>query len=147
MSKTGIRINFKGVDGNAFVLLGMCQRALRQNGKYELFPKFAKAATAGDYSHLLNVIDHWFDVVFEDEKHYYGVFGKEITREQYYAARQDCYKNGFVLRPGKDMHHVIAIEDIEGGKHYLVDKLLIGEKFREFVKANSNYLIFARHSH
>ena len=68
MSKTNIKLNLEGVDGNAFCILGHAMRALRQNHKMELWDEFHKEATAGDYNHLLATIMDWFDVdLFEDE--------------------------------------------------------------------------------
>lgn len=66
MSKTDISINLTNVDGNAFSLLGVCQRALRQNGMSDRIEDFRSEATSGDYTHLLSTIMDWFEVEYDD---------------------------------------------------------------------------------
>lgn len=63
MSKTGLTIQLIGLDGNAMSILGRCQRAMRRND----FPEkkilaFLQEAQAGDYDHLLTVVQEWFEV-------------------------------------------------------------------------------------
>ena len=68
MSKTNIKLNLEGVDGNAFCVLGTCLRAMTRAGKRNMWEDFQKEATSGDYNHLLATIMDWFDVdLFEDE--------------------------------------------------------------------------------
>ena len=67
MSKTNIKLNLEGVDGNAFCILGHAMRALRQNHKMELWDEFHAEATSGDYNKLLCTVSDWFDVCFGDE--------------------------------------------------------------------------------
>ncbi len=68
MSKTNIKLNLEGVDGNAFCILGHAMRALRQNHKMDLWDEFHAEATSGDYNKLLCVVADWFDVCFGDEE-------------------------------------------------------------------------------
>jgi hypothetical protein len=52
-----------GQDGNAFGILGRCQRAARKAGNSaEDVETFVAEATSGDYSHLLAVVQEWFEV-------------------------------------------------------------------------------------
>ena len=67
MSKTGIKINLENVDGNAYVILGVCQRELRRNNRMDLWDEFHAEATSGDYNKLLCTVSDWFDVCFGDE--------------------------------------------------------------------------------
>ncbi len=67
MSKTNIKLNLEGVDGNAFCILGHAMRALRQNHKMELWDGFHAEATSGDYNKVLCTVSDWFDVCFGDE--------------------------------------------------------------------------------
>ena len=67
MSKTNIKLNLEGVDGNAFCILGHAMRALRQNHKMELWDEFHAEATSGDYNKLLCTVSDWFDICFGDE--------------------------------------------------------------------------------
>jgi len=67
MSKTNIKLNLEGVDGNAFCILGHAMRALRQNHKMDLWDEFHAEATSGDYNKLLCTVSDWFDVCFGDE--------------------------------------------------------------------------------
>ena len=68
MSKTNIKLNLEGVDGNAFMLLGVARRTLMRNGKGDMWNEFHAEATSGDYNKLLCTVSDWFDVdLFEDE--------------------------------------------------------------------------------
>ena len=67
MSKTNLKLNLEGVDGNAFCVLGHAMRILKQNHKMELWDEFHAEATSGDYNHLLATVSDWFDVCFGDE--------------------------------------------------------------------------------
>ena len=52
-----------GRDGNAFMVLGLAQRAAKRAGwSKEKIDTFIKEATAGDYDHLLQVVMQNFDV-------------------------------------------------------------------------------------
>ena len=70
MSKTNIKLNLEGVDGNAFCVLGTCLRAMTRAGKRNMWEDFQKEATSGDYNHLLATVADWFDVCFGDEDEY-----------------------------------------------------------------------------
>jgi hypothetical protein len=58
-----VHVRLVGKDGNAFAILGRCQRAAKEAGlsKEEISQFFAEA-TAGDYDHLLATAIRWFDV-------------------------------------------------------------------------------------
>jgi len=57
LKQTGLRVQLIGADGNAFALIGLVRRALRQAGYGEDFVRvFMDEATSGDYRHLLAVI-------------------------------------------------------------------------------------------
>ena len=58
-----ITIQLIGQNGNAFNILGICLRAMRQAGlSKEERDAFQKEATSGDYNHLLITCTEWFDV-------------------------------------------------------------------------------------
>ena len=58
-----ITVELSGQDGNAFMILGLCKRALqRAHLPQEEIDKFMKEATSGDYNHLLATVMTWFDV-------------------------------------------------------------------------------------
>ncbi|NBU69960.1 MAG: hypothetical protein EBS53_00700 [Bacteroidetes bacterium] len=56
-------VQLTGEDGNAFAILGRCQRAAKQ-AKLDpnLIAQFREDATHGDYSHLLATCQAWFTV-------------------------------------------------------------------------------------
>jgi hypothetical protein len=58
-----ITVKLVGEDGNAFAILGRCQRAMRQAGlpKAEIDAFFTEAKS-GDYNHLLQTCMRWFEV-------------------------------------------------------------------------------------
>ncbi|MBW4595502.1 MAG: hypothetical protein KME46_22005 [Brasilonema angustatum HA4187-MV1] len=57
-----IAVQLTGNDSNAFVILGLCQRAARKAGlSQEEIDAFRQEATAGDYNHLLQTAMRWFD--------------------------------------------------------------------------------------
>lgn len=52
-----------GPDGNAFVILGRAHDALKNAGcSKEQMDAFQKEATSGDYEHLLDTCDDWFEL-------------------------------------------------------------------------------------
>lgn len=56
-------VQLTGRDGNAFAILGSCNKAARKEGNTsEDIKAFTDAATAGDYNHLLGTAMKWFDV-------------------------------------------------------------------------------------
>lgn len=58
-----ITVQLTGNDGNAFTVLGLCQRAARKAGlPQEEIDAFRAEATAGDYNHLLQTAMRWFDI-------------------------------------------------------------------------------------
>lgn len=57
-----VHVRLTGKDGNAFNILGLCQRAARQAGvSAEDIKAFMSEASAGDYEHLLATCRKWFD--------------------------------------------------------------------------------------
>lgn len=57
------RVKLVGEDGNAFAILGRCQRAARA-AKWtpRQLATFMHAAQSGDYDHLLQTVMLWFEV-------------------------------------------------------------------------------------
>lgn len=62
MSKTGVKVEIIGADGNVFNLLGICRRALSRAKKMEYWDEFFKEVISGDYDHALATIAEYFDV-------------------------------------------------------------------------------------
>jgi hypothetical protein len=60
--KPMIVVDLAGPDGNAFVLLAVARQALREAGRRDECDQFAAEATSGDYEHLLDTMDKWFDM-------------------------------------------------------------------------------------
>jgi hypothetical protein len=59
-----ITVQLTGRDGNAFMILGLCQREARRAGlSTEEINAFHEEATSGDYSHLLATCERWFNCV------------------------------------------------------------------------------------
>ncbi|MFN7401043.1 MAG: hypothetical protein ACK5R4_01755 [Alphaproteobacteria bacterium] len=58
-----MHVELVGKDGNAFMILGLCQRAANKAGlsKAEI-DTFMHEAKSGDYNHLLNTCMEWFDI-------------------------------------------------------------------------------------
>lgn len=58
-----VHVQLVGRDGNAFMVLGLCQRAAQKAelSKAEI-DEFMKEAQSGDYDHLLATCMAWFDV-------------------------------------------------------------------------------------
>ncbi len=57
-----VSVQLTGNDGNAFNLLGLCQRAARKAGlPDDQIKTFMAEATGGDYNHLLATCQRWFD--------------------------------------------------------------------------------------
>jgi hypothetical protein len=56
-------VQLVGEDGNAFAILGRCQRAARRAGltEAEIAKFLQEAMTGGDYDHLLQTCIRWFD--------------------------------------------------------------------------------------
>lgn len=51
-------------DGNAFMVLALCQRAAKEAGvNEEVVRAFYREATEGDYEHLLQTAARWFTCV------------------------------------------------------------------------------------
>lgn len=57
-----VRVQLSGRDGNAFAVLGQCQRAARKEGvSGDQIKEFMTEASSGDYDHLLATCMRWFD--------------------------------------------------------------------------------------
>lgn len=58
-----VSVKLVGKDGNAFVILGRVQQALRRHGvPPEEMQRFMAEATSGDYNHLLSTCMEWVNV-------------------------------------------------------------------------------------
>lgn len=58
-----ITVKLVGQNGNAFCILGICFRAMREAGlSQEELDNFHDEATSGDYNHLLMICMEWFNV-------------------------------------------------------------------------------------
>ncbi len=56
-------VQLSGEDGNAFAILGRCQRAAKQAKlDPDLIAQFREDAMQGDYGHLLTTCQAWFMV-------------------------------------------------------------------------------------
>lgn len=57
-----VRVQLTGKDGNAFNILGLCQRVARKaDVPDDQIAAFMSEAKAGDYNHLLATCMRWFD--------------------------------------------------------------------------------------
>ena len=57
-----ILVQLSGHDGNAFMILGLCQKAARRAGLSETeIDAFTEDATTGDYNHLIRTAMLWFN--------------------------------------------------------------------------------------
>lgn len=66
MAKFQVRVPLIGSDGNAFMILGKVQRALKNAGATkEDLAKFHAEATSGDYDQLLRTVLEWVEVGYE----------------------------------------------------------------------------------
>jgi hypothetical protein len=58
-----ITVKLTGNDSNAFMVLGLCQRAARTADlPKEEIDAFREEATAGDYNQLLQTAMRWFNI-------------------------------------------------------------------------------------
>ena len=58
-----ITVQLTGQDGNAFLILGRVQKAMRRAGvPKEEINEFMTEATEGNYDHLLGTVMRWVDV-------------------------------------------------------------------------------------
>ena len=58
-TKTNIKVQLIGEDGNAFCILGKVTKALRKAGRNDLADQYYKEATTGDYDHLLAITQEY----------------------------------------------------------------------------------------
>ena len=56
------KVKLVGKDGNAFNLIALCRKALREAGLEEQIKEFTAEATSGDYDHLLQTCCKYCDV-------------------------------------------------------------------------------------
>jgi len=62
-SKTGLKLQLIGEDGNAFFILGKASKAMkRARFPQEEIDQYMSEARSGDYNNLLAVTTEWFDV-------------------------------------------------------------------------------------
>ena len=58
-----VQVQLTGNDGNAFAILGNCQKAARQAGlTKDQIDEFMNEAMSGDYDHLLQTCMKYFEV-------------------------------------------------------------------------------------
>ena len=58
-----VQVQLTGNDGNAFAILGNCQKAARQAGlTKDQIDEFVNEAMSGDYDHLLQTCMKYFEV-------------------------------------------------------------------------------------
>lgn len=58
-----IEVELSGQDGNAFMIIGRVQQALRRGGvSSEEIKKFQAEATSGDYDNVLQTAMRWCEV-------------------------------------------------------------------------------------
>lgn len=60
-----IQVELSESDGNAYSILGRCQKALKRSNvdnKNEIWNFIYEEATSGDYNHLIQTMMKWFDV-------------------------------------------------------------------------------------
>lgn len=63
-----VKVRLVGEDGNAYSILGRCEREARRAGLDAQTRKaFHDEATSGDYNHLLSTVMAWFDVDPDDD--------------------------------------------------------------------------------
>ena len=64
-----VKVELVGQDGNAFSILGRCQKAARKAGLTpEQIDEWRKEAMSGDYDNLLRVCVEYFNVDWVDEQ-------------------------------------------------------------------------------
>lgn len=57
-----VSVQLSGHDGNAFIILGLCQKASQQAGLSDAkIDEFTEEAISGDYDHLIRTALYWFD--------------------------------------------------------------------------------------
>lgn len=57
-----VSVQLSGHDGNAFIILGLCQKASRRAGLSDAqIDAFTEEATLGDYDHLIRTALFWFN--------------------------------------------------------------------------------------
>lgn len=57
-----VSVQLSGHDGNAFIILGLCQKASRRAGLSDAqIDAFTEEATSDDYDHLIRIALHWFN--------------------------------------------------------------------------------------
>lgn len=63
MAKTNVTVNLVGQDGNAFVIMGLVIKALKQAGHADLVKQYQDEAMSGDYDHLIQVTMDYVEVI------------------------------------------------------------------------------------
>lgn len=58
-----VKVRMVGEDGNAFSIIGrVCKAVIRSGLPIEVFWRWKRVATSGDYDHLLATTMKWFSV-------------------------------------------------------------------------------------
>ena len=69
MAHFKVPVKLIGTDSNAFAIMGLVSRALKQSGQPEAAKEYLERATTGDYDHLLQVTLEYVDEADEDAGH------------------------------------------------------------------------------
>lgn len=56
------KVKLSSIDGNAFNILGIVRRALKEAGQNDLVEQFTIEATSGDYDNLLRTCSKYCEV-------------------------------------------------------------------------------------
>lgn len=57
-----VHVKLINEDGNAFIILGKVQKALRRAGHEDAVAEFQAEATKGDYNHLIKTVMEYVEV-------------------------------------------------------------------------------------
>ena len=56
------KVKLTGRDGNAFMIIGLCSRALKDHGQADKVEAFRKEAMSGDYDNVLATAAKYCDI-------------------------------------------------------------------------------------
>jgi hypothetical protein len=63
MAKTNVKVKLLNEDGNAFLIIGKVNKALKKAGHVELAKQYLAEVTNGDYDHLLQVTMQYVEII------------------------------------------------------------------------------------
>lgn len=77
---------------------------------------------------------------------YFNAAGKPIRKDRYYAERNRLYQDtaGFARRR-KPASHICAVEYMDDGLYFLVDRMLPGDAIYAYARTHARAYIHARH--